>query len=179
MRTSPTSLPVFTRTADIPTASLLTATGVETSTFPVLDRRTKLTATRREPTLLLRSLLPSPPRRSCTRAFTTHLSASPSLLPQSPIDKRSGTSFCISGQTFNTSVSSSIALADANYSSTLLSHAQDLYQFANSSKRQTYQTAVPAAGDAYASSNFGDDLTWAALWVRPLCPSPPVDERSR
>lgn len=60
-----------------------------------------------------------------------------------------------------------MALANSSYASTLLEHAQQLYNFAtNSSIPQcTYQTSVPTAGQAYASSDFSDDLAIAGLFL--------------
>jgi endoglucanase len=48
-----------------------------------------------------------------------------------------------------------------------LNHSVSLYSFALNATggRQTYQTAVPAVGEAYASSSFGDELTIAALFL--------------
>ncbi|KAJ7781381.1 glycoside hydrolase family 9 protein [Mycena metata] len=43
---------------------------------------------------------------------------------------------------------------------TLQTHAQQLYTFA-----KTYQSSVPAVGESYGSSGFGDDLTIAALFL--------------
>ncbi|KAH9994083.1 glycoside hydrolase family 9 protein [Russula compacta] len=63
------------------------------------------------------------------------------------------------------SFSTPASLQNSTYAGTLLTHAQDLYSFAvnASSGMQTYQTAVPQAGIAYASSSYGDDLVMAAL----------------
>ncbi|KAI0068914.1 glycoside hydrolase family 9 protein [Artomyces pyxidatus] len=65
------------------------------------------------------------------------------------------------------SYSSPASLQNSSYAETLLSHAQQLYSFAvnASGGQQTYQTAVPAAGIAYASSGYGDDLAMAALML--------------
>ena len=69
------------------------------------------------------------------------------------------------GQSLNPSAPSS--LHDPSYASTLLGHAQSLYHFATDSTihQQTYQTAVPSAGDAYASSGYPDELVLAALFL--------------
>ena len=63
------------------------------------------------------------------------------------------------------SYSAPASLQNSSYAATLLSHAQDLYAFAvnASGGQQTYQTAVPQAGVAYASSSYGDELAMAAL----------------
>lgn len=54
-----------------------------------------------------------------------------------------------------------------SYASTLLTHAQHLYSFATNSSipQVTYQTSVPTAGQAYASSGFADELAIAALFL--------------
>ncbi|KDQ64704.1 glycoside hydrolase family 9 protein [Jaapia argillacea MUCL 33604] len=58
------------------------------------------------------------------------------------------------------------SLQNASYSQTLLKHAEQLYYFASSPSNQTlYSTSVPAAGEAYASSSYYDDLTFSALWL--------------
>lgn len=63
------------------------------------------------------------------------------------------------------SFSTPASLQNSTYADILLTHAQDLYTFAvnASGGQQTYQTAVPQAGIAYASSSYGDDLAMAAL----------------
>jgi endoglucanase len=57
------------------------------------------------------------------------------------------------------------SVRDPLYADILLKHAEDLYAFAvnASGGMQTYQSAVPQAGIAYASSSYGDELTMAAL----------------
>ncbi|KZP24537.1 glycoside hydrolase family 9 protein [Athelia psychrophila] len=59
------------------------------------------------------------------------------------------------------------SLQNDTYAATLLGHAQSLYAFAaNASGGQmTYQTSVPVAGLAYASSSYQDELVIAALWL--------------
>ena len=68
---------------------------------------------------------------------------------------------------FGPSYSTPASLQNSTYASILLTHAQDLYSFAVNATggKQTYQTAVPQAGLAYASSSYGDDLTMAALFL--------------
>jgi endoglucanase len=48
-----------------------------------------------------------------------------------------------------------------------LGHAQQLYAFATNSsiKQVTYQTSVPSVGQAYASSDFSDELAIAGLFL--------------
>ncbi|KII95327.1 glycoside hydrolase family 9 protein [Plicaturopsis crispa FD-325 SS-3] len=59
------------------------------------------------------------------------------------------------------------SLQNKTYAQTLLSHAQQLYAFAQNASggHMTYQTSVPAAGIAYASSSYGDELALAALFL--------------
>ncbi|KIP09220.1 glycoside hydrolase family 9 protein [Phlebiopsis gigantea 11061_1 CR5-6] len=59
------------------------------------------------------------------------------------------------------------SIANSSYATALLQHAQQLYAFAtNSSIPQiTYQTSVPSAGQAYASSGYADELAIAALFL--------------
>ncbi|KAI0265157.1 family 9 glycosyl hydrolase [Gloeopeniophorella convolvens] len=69
------------------------------------------------------------------------------------------------GRALGPAFSAPASLQNTTYAATLLQHAQDLYSFATGAAggQQTYQTAVPQAGEAYASSGFGDDLAIAAL----------------
>ena len=54
--------------------------------------------------------------------------------------------------------------SDSSYSSTLLSHAIEIYEFADKN-RGDYTKAVPAQ-DFYATfSGYNDELTWGALWL--------------
>ncbi|KAI0637947.1 Six-hairpin glycosidase [Trametes polyzona] len=59
------------------------------------------------------------------------------------------------------------ALANSSYASTLQNHARELYAFATGAEggMQTYQTAVPQSGEAYASSAYSDELAIAALFL--------------
>ncbi|OCH90734.1 Six-hairpin glycosidase [Obba rivulosa] len=59
------------------------------------------------------------------------------------------------------------SLQNATYASTLLAHAQQLWDFATNATggQRTYQTSVPAAGEAYASSGYGDELTVAGFFL--------------
>ncbi|KAL1940113.1 hypothetical protein VTO73DRAFT_9448 [Trametes versicolor] len=71
-----------------------------------------------------------------------------------------------SNRTLSTSTSTT-ALGNSSYASTLQSHARALYDFATNATggMQTYQTAVPQSGDAYASSAYSDELAIAALFL--------------
>lgn len=59
------------------------------------------------------------------------------------------------------------SLKNTSYASTLLTHAQQLYAFATNTSipQVTYQTSVPSAGQAYASSGYADELAIAALFL--------------
>ncbi|KAJ8086466.1 hypothetical protein PM082_005289 [Marasmius tenuissimus] len=71
------------------------------------------------------------------------------------------------GRGFSGGYDSPASLTNTSYAQTLLQHAQQLYSFANSAQggQLFYQKSVPAAGDAYASTSFGDDLSIAALFL--------------
>ncbi|KDQ14601.1 glycoside hydrolase family 9 protein [Botryobasidium botryosum FD-172 SS1] len=57
------------------------------------------------------------------------------------------------------------SLRDPAYAQTLLTHANQLFSFATNTRFQTYQTAVPAVADVYASSGFHDDIVLASLFL--------------
>ncbi|KAI0091879.1 9 glycosyl hydrolase [Irpex rosettiformis] len=63
--------------------------------------------------------------------------------------------------------SSTTALANSSYARMLLNHAQQLYSFATNSSIQqvTYQKSVPSVGQAYASSDYSDELAIAGLFL--------------
>ncbi|ESW25080.1 hypothetical protein PHAVU_003G005700 [Phaseolus vulgaris] len=60
----------------------------------------------------------------------------------------------------------SIAFQSTNtkYSSTMLLHATQLFDFANS-HRGKYSDSIPPAREVYSSSGYEDELTWAAAWL--------------
>ncbi|KAH7914309.1 glycoside hydrolase family 9 protein [Hygrophoropsis aurantiaca] len=66
---------------------------------------------------------------------------------------------------FGSPFSGPATLQNATYAATLLQHAQQLYSFASSTPPTLYQNSVPQAGEAYASSGYGDELTLAALFL--------------
>ncbi|KAF9247152.1 glycoside hydrolase family 9 protein [Melanogaster broomeanus] len=66
---------------------------------------------------------------------------------------------------FSNSYSGPATLQNSSYASLLLQHAQQLYTFATSTTKTEYQTSVPQAGVAYASSGYGDELALAALFL--------------
>lgn len=53
---------------------------------------------------------------------------------------------------------------DRQYAFTLLTHAKQLFQFAQN-HRGLYQSSVPSAGNFYRSSGDEDELLWAAVWL--------------
>lgn len=69
------------------------------------------------------------------------------------------------GVNWNTSSSSHApaSLANQTYAGQLLKHAETLYNVANTTTQAIYSNSVPAIGQAYTSSGFGDDLTVAGL----------------
>ncbi|XP_058728323.1 endoglucanase 13-like [Vicia villosa] len=54
--------------------------------------------------------------------------------------------------------------ADSKYASTLLTHAQQLFDFANS-HQGIYHESIPPAAKIYSSSGYKDELLWAAAWL--------------
>ncbi|KIK08366.1 glycoside hydrolase family 9 protein [Laccaria amethystina LaAM-08-1] len=67
----------------------------------------------------------------------------------------------------NGTYSAPAKLRNDSYSSTLLTHAQQLYAFAVNATggRKTYQTSVPQVAASYQSSGYGDELAIAALFL--------------
>ncbi|KAL9226703.1 hypothetical protein vseg_002483 [Gypsophila vaccaria] len=61
---------------------------------------------------------------------------------------------------------SSIAFSshNATYSSLLLKHSKQLFNFARDHKGK-YSDSIPQAGKYYSSSSFQDELMWAAAWL--------------
>ena len=53
---------------------------------------------------------------------------------------------------------------DPAYAQELVKHARDLFEFADRF-RDYYHRSIPDAENFYKSSGFGDELTWAALWI--------------
>uniref|UniRef100_A0A7N0U7G4 Endoglucanase n=1 Tax=Kalanchoe fedtschenkoi TaxID=63787 RepID=A0A7N0U7G4_KALFE len=72
----------------------------------------------------------------------------------------------LAGETAAAFAASSLAFKakDSSYSATLLKHATQLYDFAQSSKGQ-YQSSIQQAGQFYSSSGYEDELVWAAAWL--------------
>lgn len=54
--------------------------------------------------------------------------------------------------------------SDPEYSSTLLRHAKQLFDFADT-KRGSYSVNVPEVQGYYNSTGYGDELLWAASWL--------------
>lgn len=53
---------------------------------------------------------------------------------------------------------------DTQYSSLCLTHAKKLYKFATQ-YRGLYHEAIKGAAQYYESTDYGDELTWAAAWL--------------
>ncbi|KAL9226702.1 hypothetical protein vseg_002482 [Gypsophila vaccaria] len=53
---------------------------------------------------------------------------------------------------------------NANYSSLLLKHSKQLFDFAKNHEGK-YSDSIPQAGKYYSSSDFQDELMWAAAWL--------------
>ncbi|CAN7130379.1 unnamed protein product [Brassica rapa subsp. narinosa] len=54
--------------------------------------------------------------------------------------------------------------SDPRYSATLLKHARQLFDFADS-KRGLYSVNIPEVQKFYNSTGYGDELLWAASWL--------------
>lgn len=54
--------------------------------------------------------------------------------------------------------------SDSQYSATLLKHAKQLFDFADT-KRGSYSVNIPAVQTFYNSTGYGDELLWAASWL--------------
>lgn len=53
---------------------------------------------------------------------------------------------------------------DPDYSGECLRHAKELYHFANT-RRGLYHEALQGAAQYYESTDYGDELAWAAAWL--------------
>lgn len=64
------------------------------------------------------------------------------------------------GVSINTSSSirPSSSIEDASFAEKLRGHAETSYNFAMNATKAVYPDSVPAAGKAYASNSYGDDL---------------------
>ncbi|AAF87112.1 F10A5.13 [Arabidopsis thaliana] len=54
--------------------------------------------------------------------------------------------------------------SDPTYSATLLKHAKQLFNFADT-KRGSYSVNIPEVQKFYNSTGYGDELLWAASWL--------------
>ncbi|KAK8648924.1 hypothetical protein V6N13_129666 [Hibiscus sabdariffa] len=54
--------------------------------------------------------------------------------------------------------------ADSTYSSTLLTHAKQLFSFADNN-RGSYSENIPEVATYYNSTGYGDELLWAESWL--------------
>ncbi|XP_006460205.1 hypothetical protein AGABI2DRAFT_150171 [Agaricus bisporus var. bisporus H97] len=68
---------------------------------------------------------------------------------------------------FKNAPSGPAGLSNTSYADTLLAHAKSLYSFAVSATggQRLYQESVPAVGRSYGSSDYGDELAIAALFL--------------
>ncbi|TFK43386.1 9 glycosyl hydrolase [Crucibulum laeve] len=74
----------------------------------------------------------------------------------------------------NDTFSTPAQLKNTTYADTLLTHARDLYTFAVNATngRKTYQTSVPEVAAGYGSSDYGDEMAIAALFLSWATDSP-------
>ncbi|KAF8402624.1 hypothetical protein HHK36_010713 [Tetracentron sinense] len=72
----------------------------------------------------------------------------------------------LAGETSAALAAASIAFSKSNptYSSQLLTHAKQLFDFGRNHPGM-YQNSIPVAGKFYASSGYEDELLWAAAWL--------------
>merc|ERR1711971_417700 len=56
------------------------------------------------------------------------------------------------------------AESDPTYSATLVEHAEQLFEFANTNKG-LYSSSISDAGQFYRSDSYEDELIWAAAWL--------------
>ncbi|KAI3470893.1 hypothetical protein Pfo_027556 [Paulownia fortunei] len=72
----------------------------------------------------------------------------------------------LAGETAAALAAAAIAFKELNpsYSSELLNHAKQLFEFATKHPGQ-YQNSISVAGQFYSSSGYEDELLWAAAWL--------------
>nr|AGP76418.1 endo-beta-1,4-glucanase [Nasutitermes sp. NpEG] len=72
----------------------------------------------------------------------------------------------LAGETAAALAASSIVFkyVDSTYSNTLLTHARQLFDFANN-YRGKYSDSITGARPFYASADYRDELVWAAAWL--------------
>ena len=74
----------------------------------------------------------------------------------------------VAGETAASMAAASILFKDedSTYAATLLKHAEEIYEFADT-YRGTYSISVPEAAEYYgtAKSYYEDELAWGALWL--------------
>lgn len=72
----------------------------------------------------------------------------------------------MAGETSAALAASSIVFrnTEPDYSSETLRHARELYRFANR-YRGLYHEAIRGAAQYYESTDYGDELAWAAAWL--------------
>ncbi|XP_042067167.1 endoglucanase 13-like [Salvia splendens] len=77
--------------------------------------------------------------------------------PGSDLAGETAAAFAAAGIAFRSS--------DRRYSSRLINHAKQLFDFATK-RTSVYQNSIPVAGQFYSSSGYEDELLWAAVWLR-------------
>jgi hypothetical protein len=72
----------------------------------------------------------------------------------------------LAGETAAAMAAASIVFrhTDPGYAAILLTHAQQLYSFADT-YRGKYNTCIPAASVSYPSGGYNDELVWGATWL--------------
>src|SRR5690606_41765555 len=55
--------------------------------------------------------------------------------------------------------------SDPAYANTLLTHARQLYTFAETAPQQEYETCAPVGGIYESWSGFRDELVFGAIWL--------------
>ena len=72
----------------------------------------------------------------------------------------------LAGETAAAMAASSIVFkkVDPNYSSNLIKHAKELYDFADKYKGK-YSDCITDANEFYKSSGYNDELVWGAIWL--------------
>ncbi|HEX6469909.1 MAG TPA: glycoside hydrolase family 9 protein [Streptosporangiaceae bacterium] len=90
----------------------------------------------------------------------------PTARPAFKIDSSCGGSD-LAGETAAAMAAASIAFrpTDASYADTLVTHAKQLYTFADTVRRKYSDCITDAAGFYNSFSGFNDELVWGAIWL--------------
>ena len=76
-----------------------------------------------------------------------------------------GTDLAASGAAAFASASMVFQSTDAAYAATLLTHARQLMNFAETATQKEYENCAPVAGIYESHSGFRDELVWGAIWL--------------